>query len=153
MKQTALRTALFVLTLLVTMSCAKSPRCSGDDSNKGIIESEVLIGCEPAVTEDGYLITNQREYEALFDTAGQLFPCSLPEIDFSKHSVLGLQTSGQCQTKTIHEVEKVEKDKKYHYCCVMKSCGTCKSLVISFNWVLVPKLPDGWTVTFEKKEK
>ena len=98
----------------------------------------------------GYLITNDSAYQALL--SGNAFDstsCDAPNIDFDKYFLLGLYTSGQCNVKTERVVEEVKEKSKYHYQVKVKSCGSCKVAITSYNWVLVPKLPDNWTVTFD----
>ena len=48
---------------------------------------------------------------------------------------------------------KLDNELKYHYKVTVKSSGLCKVESINYNWVTVPKLPTGWSVTFEVNNK
>lgn len=144
--------AILKLSLLIVgftlASCSKSPKCWGDDVNKGIITESVTIRCFPASSETQFSIDSDSSYANVFDAA-----CELPSIDFSRYTLLGIYTEGQCKTKYIREVEKQESKKNYHYKVEIKNCGTCKKMAVSYNWVLVPKVPPGWLVTYEVENK
>lgn len=138
--------AVFFLFLLVMTSCSKSPKCWGKDKNEGDISELIKITCPP-MNGDRWFINNQSTYQQTFDTI-----CALPAIDFNNYTLLGLETTGGCETKYIREVER-EDNGNTHYKIIVKSCGTCKKLSISYNWVTIPKIPDNASVTFEVIEK
>jgi hypothetical protein len=143
-----------ILIIIISISCSKSPKCWGENKNKGIIENSISIGCEPATEQQEFLITNDSTFAQVFTNSltGQL-NCSLPVIDFDNSSILGLFTTGSCEVKYIREVSRNENEKIYHYKVIVKSCGTCKKEGYSFNWVTVPKIPIDWNVTFETENK
>ncbi len=136
------------------ISCSKSPECWGDNKNKGIINSSIRIDCSPTTTQQNYVITSDSVYQQTFSNTitGQA-NCQLPSIDFSKETLLGVSATGQCKIKVIREVESIDKENKYHYKVKVRSCGLCKKMAYIDNWVTVPKLPNGWTVTFEVDDK
>ena len=143
-----------VLAFMVGLSssCSNSPKCWGGSINKGIIESSVVIACEPVSSILTLIIDNDSIYqETFFNLQSGQFNCTLPVIDFEEHTLLGQFASGQCETKYIREVSQIDEDKRYHYKVIVRSCGTCKKEGYSYNWVTVPKLPAGWTVTFENE--
>ena len=156
MQKGQLYTILLLITILVvgiSFSCSKSPKCWGDDKNKGIIESSVRIDCEPISRQQEYIINDDSTFLQTFtDTITEQLNCTLPVIDFNNYSLLGFFADGQCEVKFIKEVSRQEQQEKYHYKLVVKSCGACKSYAYSYNWVSVPKIPDNWTVTFKKVE-
>ena len=144
---------LLISTVLIIgafLSCSKSPKCWGDNKNKGIIENSIRIDCEPASEQQEFVITNDSIFEQVFTNpfTGQLY-CTLPVVDFNNYSLLGLFTTGSCEIKYIREVNRNESEQNYHYKVVVKSCGTCKKESYSYNWVTVPKIPDDWNVTFD----
>ena len=153
--------SLFIVLVIsvIINSCSKSPACSGDDVNKGIIEKyynvhEFPMCVEAYVSENETLIIkNSAELSNITDSNCYNLPEAgyssvPPDIDFSEYSLLGFLTSGQCESKFIREVSKNESDKIYTYKIIVKVCGTCKSLRYDANLVLVPKIPDGYTVDF-----
>jgi len=137
--------AIFALVILIT-SCGKSPKCWGKDKNEGDISESVKITCPPMIG-DRWVINNQNTYQQTFDSG-----CALPTIDFNNYTLLGLEATGGCEAKYIREVER-EDDGTTHYKVTVKSCGTCKKLSVSYNWVTIPKIPDNATVTFEVVKK
>ncbi len=149
---TKLLLAVILLTVGLSFSCSKSPKCWGEDENKGIVENSVGIECEPISDQKEFVINDDSTFIQLFtDTISGQLKCTLPVIDFNNHSLLGYFADGQCEVKFIREVSRQEKQENYHYKLVVNSCGTCKSYAYSYNWVSVPKIPDNWTVTFEKE--
>jgi hypothetical protein len=132
------------------LSCSKNPKCWGDDKNEGIINNSFNsdIKCSPKADQSEFTILDNSSFIQTFDST-----CSLPDIDFTTESLLGLYADGGCEVKFIREVTRIDSEKKYHYKVTVKDCGYCKRLGYSYNWVTVPKLPSGWTVTFETKKK
>lgn len=143
-----------ILVLVISISCSKSPKCWGENKNKGIIENSIRIDCEPTTEQQEFIIANDSTFEQDFTNSltGQL-NCTLPVIDFNNNSLLGLFTTGSCEVKYIREVTRNESEENYHYKVVVKSCGTCKKESYSFNWVTVPKIPEDWDVIFEIENK
>ncbi|MFH1297041.1 MAG: hypothetical protein ABIJ04_07190 [Bacteroidota bacterium] len=144
---------LFVITLLylgLASNCSKDPKCSGEDKNLGIINSSILIACEPRISKQSFIIDNDSIFQQTFSDplTGQL-QCALPTIDFNSFTVLGLYADGQCEVKFIREVIQLQNENQYYYKVIVKECGACKKLDCSYNWVAVPKLPNGWSVIFE----
>ena len=146
---------LIIIVAIISTSCSKSPKCWGNNKTKGIIESSILIDCEPLTGEENFVIQNDSAYFYTFnDSINEKISCNdLPAIDFSTQSLLGLYATGGCEVKYIREVTSFDNEKKYHYKVTVKSCGACMREVYSFNWITVPKIPEGFIVTFEKENK
>jgi len=147
---------LFAILVFVALfcSCSKSPKCWGDNKNKGIIISSIQIDCFPSIIKDNYIISSDSAYQQIFynSSTGQT-NCNLPAIDFNKYTLLGVRASGQCEIKVIREVTSLDNENKYHFKVTIKSCGLCKKIAFIDNWVTVPKLPSSWEVRFEIVEK
>ncbi len=74
----------------------------------------------------------------------------LPEIDFDKFSLLGKETGGGgCGAKSEHTVLKDTKNKKIIYKISVEYIGNCFIYFFSFNFVLVPKIPDDYEIEFQ----
>ena len=144
---------LFIIFIFAGLlgSCSKSPKCWGDNKNEGIINGFLRIDYSPTVQQEHYVITSDSVYQQTFGVVAA--GGELPYIDFSKQTLLGARATGQCKVKVIREVSSISKENKYHYKIKVKSCGLCKKMAYIDNWVTVPKLPNGWTVTFEIQEK
>ena len=66
--------------------------------------------------------------------------------------MLGKKASGGCRVGFKREVISDDSNSQYIYKITVCEYGLCKSARISMNWVLVPKLPQGYTVKFEVEE-
>ena len=75
-------------------------------------------------------------------------------IDFSKYSVLEkeVNTAG-CSVVFERYVSKDIKHKKIVYTITVHQCGGCEKNNTSWNWVLVPKIPEDYTIEFKVIEK
>jgi hypothetical protein len=146
---------LLVIGFMVSlnMACKKSPFCHGGEVHKGIIVSGVSISCRPDIQQENYIIRSDSAYRKLFNHSPTSLPtCSLPSIDFASFDLLGLPADGSgCDIMFIRKVKRVKKNKRYEYSVKVRTCGLCKMLGLSDNWVLVPKIPEGWEVDFEVK--
>lgn len=157
---------VFFQLLAILNSCRKP--CilkDGDSGNSGIIVSDFNFGecfnnygSPTAFGENEYVISDDSTFQSLALALRYDF-VNRPEckiavpvvIDFSKHSLLGKNADGDCQAYFKRKVERDDLNKQYIYTIEVKSCGICKRLQYSMNWVLVPKLPQGSTVKFEVK--
>lgn len=126
--------------------------CEKDDIFEGIIVKEFDTGrCFPPFGDepDEYIITNDSLYQNLL-TLGTVV-CdnyTLPEIDFATYTLLGKYTVSDGEVKYYkREVIKNEGSLKYTYKIYMK-CKNNNKAEVSMNWVLVPKLPTGYSVEF-----
>lgn len=145
---------LLLLTIVsfVFFGCGKNKKCNQDDTFSGIVLQQLDIpGGVPNHTiagvgfSSGFLITNDSVYKAAFYQ-----PANLPVIDFTQYDVLGNHGGGYCKISFHKEVTADSAAKNYHYRLFVYSCSTYFQKGCSiYNWVVVPKLPQGWTVTFE----
>ena len=69
-------------------------------------------------------------------------------IDFDQYTLLGKQSSGGCAVVFDRHVSRDTVAKKCTYRIKVYECGLCTSLDISMNWVLVPRIPEDYTVDF-----
>ena len=130
-------------------NCGKSPDCWGEDKNSGIIEQSIDITCPYINSAERIVITSDSVYRKYFDT----LYCKLPTIDFNASSLLGLTARGGCTMKVKRAVTINAETREFVYKVLAKDCGVCRKSVINYNWVLVPKIPEEWTVKFELEEK
>ncbi len=153
-----LKKCLYVFAIVVIIS----PLCScferSIEKNKGIIDRGIYIKCNLLQKEqENFIINDDSTFKYTFtgfDYSNS--KCAFPAIDFKKYTLLGLFTSrGRYGIKCIRRVTALDKEKKYRYEVTNKHRGwSRKSLTVaslSYNWVLVPKLPTSWTVDFEKE--
>lgn len=73
-----------------------------------------------------------------------------PKIDFEKYTLLSYyKEGGGCKINFYPKVRKNWFKKKYVFTVKVEGSGNCEMLGFSYNWILVPKLPKGYTVEFK----
>ncbi len=129
--------------------------CDSPSSISGIIVSAFSFGdcfSDYMVENKDYVITNDSQYKALKIQRSDNSSCAnatYPVIDFTKYTLLGkYATGGGCSIGYARNVSRDDAAKTYTYTVHVKGCGECAMAGISNNWVLVPRLPDGYTVKF-----
>lgn len=124
-------------------------RAGADTDGVGYLDYTERIGC----SADGntFVIATEREYEAAF--AGRCGDRPLPDLDFQHYTLLGYPgMEGGCRVEFIPRIHKDPAAMAYVYELGAVVYGTCKMLNMRENWVLVPRLPEGYTVEFRRKE-
>ena len=135
---------LLILTVFLSLTSCIKRKCKDGDSNGGIIVNYFNDYYEK-ISSDGVAISDSASFK-------QIFPNRPLPIDFNNYSLLCIYTDGGgCHVSVDREVTKLDSEKQYHYTIHIYACGMCKKLWISPNVVSVPKLPTGWTATFEVK--
>ena len=148
-----MRTILLSFIFVLFSSCRKG--CPRVWFSKGIIVQEISFGTcipiPPNLPQTEYIIDNDTVYQQLLSNS----VCSgytLPAIDFAQYTLLGKYATGQCKVDFHRQVTKDDAAKTYNFTIYVCDRGICKSAAISMNWVTVPKLPQGYTVTFTVKQ-
>jgi len=157
-----MKKTIFVILLgLLLFSCEKKCKLPDRTIGTGEIVSDALVretnwwellGFN-SYSREGYIINS--EEENIFDLKvsyddGQTFE----PIDFTIYTVLGKKASGGgCGIIFVRDVSKNDILKKYVYTITVFQCGDCFKSGESMNWVLVPKIPEDYTVEFVVKEK
>jgi len=142
------------MTLLISnISCVDD--CEDNfDITGGIITSELELGAcfsDVGALDPQYVINDSTAFQALGILPVNTPECmgmTLPEIDFNTQTLLGLYADGTCNVGFDRIVLRDDDLKKYTYTVGVNACGMCESLRFSMNWVLVPKLPEDYTVEF-----
>lgn len=148
---------LILTSVLLYTSCVDDCEDTFDTSG-GIISEVFSFGdcfSDVGALERQYVIKDNAAYQSLGILPVNTPECmsmTFPDIDFDTYSLLGLYADGACSTSFDRIVEKDENIKKYTYTVGVNTCGNCESLRFSMNWVLVPKLPDDYTVSFSVED-
>jgi len=72
-----------------------------------------------------------------------------PEVDFSKHSVLGYHATGKGCTVTFEKhVYRDDQNNKVLYQLKVLEEGACEKIVGNRNLILVPRIPSNYSVAF-----
>lgn len=149
---------LFSAALLTIYSCEKSPKCWGKTTvNEGeiIADTSLCTNCTILTNEnEGYVVNSDRDlWNLYYKNFGNNGVCELRTFDFSKYSLLGMTTVASCKYKIKKEVTVNDEEKAYYYDIVLKECGNCDERHYLPNWVLIPKLKDGYKVIFRSSMK
>jgi len=143
---------LAALTLIG--SCANDCNDFADTST-GIIQQDLIFGTcftDIGALEQEYIIRDEAAFQALEILPVNSPECvgttTLPEIDFNIHTLLGLYADGTCKASFDRHVIRDDAAMKYVYTISVTPCGNCESLAFGMNWVLVPKLPENYSVEF-----
>jgi len=74
---------------------------------------------------------------------------NFPQFDFSKSTLLGQYTpAGGCSADFNKKVLRDDKNKTVNYTVNVNSNGSCLMAISSYNWIMVPSIPNDYTVNF-----
>ncbi|MBX2874241.1 MAG: hypothetical protein KTR30_19130 [Saprospiraceae bacterium] len=143
-----IRTLALLSIFTLTFSCHKANLCGLEqDVTLGDIEEVLDLSCFVGGANE-QIIRSPEELEALFANR----PCegAAPSIDFSQYSLLG-QFGGAtgCERFYSRKVSINENQRKYTFLVRVSECGGCEPFDMRWHWVLVPILPEDYSVTFE----
>ncbi len=147
-------------TTLTFLSCNRIIDCTHEaDETAGITVStsnisEICLAPENHIGEN-YKVDQIGSYAGIktiailenssCDTAG------FPVIDFDQFSLIAQFAEGEGDGTTfLREVTMDTVAMTYTYTVTVRVCGRSKVFVNSLNWILVPKIPSGYTVLYEK---
>ena len=157
MKFLSVFTSLIILSFLY-LSCEEEKNCFNSNQNLGDIEGNYDLGkCFVVLADSQYVFTNIEDFQELRSEIDEMYleanaACDtaiLKNPDFEKYSLLGMRTMVQaCAVAYVREVKIDIAARKYIYSIKATPCGDCNSVNISMNWVLVPKIPQDFTVDF-----
>ena len=150
-----LRATIILLIPIFIFSCKKTKF-----EISGLIISELDLGdCfrkweTPTCCNNPCIIDNDSTYQLLpYYLQYQTNDCQnaqLPYIDFSQYTLLCNKIETTCARSVSQKVEKDDTNKKYIYSITIDDrwCGMTRKYKGNACWVLVPKLPIGYTVDF-----
>lgn len=141
------KTILFIaiLGILIT-SCNKDEEtCESIIENSGIIEASVSFQCDNPFYTGNFVIDSNEELDSVMNLNSG---CNQPEIDFSQYTLLGKYAWTEDKGSYYRNVEYDSTNLEYDFTITVETCGECNCLSQNMNWVIVPKLPEGWTVDF-----
>lgn len=140
------------LVIALTISCKKDRNCELPKQiiGTGEIVSNALVS-QPLITWDmknqEHIIKadsqNVFNLKVSFDNGN-----TYDTIDFNQYTLLGKYTRENCKATFERDVRKNDAQKEYFYKIKVHQCGTCETNWESMNWVLVPKIPEDYSVSF-----
>lgn len=79
---------------------------------------------------------------------------SLDAVDFSKNVIIGFKTVTNACNAAFHRSIQIDTvNKLYNYTVEVEKCKGCGTELTSYNIALGPKIPQGYTVKFIRKER
>ncbi|MBI2547997.1 protease complex subunit PrcB family protein [Candidatus Woesearchaeota archaeon] len=113
----------------------------------------VIVGCSPKLPNSAKVVVEtQEEYEHLIE---EYFDCpeDFPKVDFNGYALLGQYTQGSgCTQEYDNQVYDDQKHNQRMYITSVRESGSCEPWVRKFHLILVPAIPDNYTVTFFSEE-
>lgn len=132
--------------------------CPDCESDPGIIisfEAGPSGDCESLQYRqtDNFVIQDDSSYQAILSTTANSYngcdSLSLKAVDFDQHSVMSMAVSGSgCSRTFCVTVEDDPTTRQYNFISRVVECGGCEPLEVVRFWVVVPKIPDDYSVSF-----
>lgn len=111
---------------------------------------------EHADENSEFIIYNDEQYQQLMEYKSRSSVCddfTLPSIDFEEYTLLGKYAKGGgCSINFGHYIWKDDEKKEISYRIKVIEKGACEKLGMSMNWILIPKIQEGYKVVFEVTE-
>ncbi len=138
--------------------------CKSDyASEQGIITRKINDGCYPSLNfpdnlEKRWVITRKSSWDSAWTDYEDKYTqsCDTPVVDFNTESVLVFYHGNGHGIKNVRSVTKDDGKKNIHYKITDYDCNkkraVTKEYIVSYNMVVIPKIPDGYSVTFEISE-
>jgi hypothetical protein len=118
-----------------------------------------LKGCIWTYRQQSFVIKDEAAFlkEIRNDLSRDRCLKDLEKIDFDKHTLVGIElNTGYCDAPLLEPVQVVKTDAEKKYIVkisYLEPAEPCRALSQYDLWLLVPKLPDNYTVKFEVKGK
>ncbi len=149
---------IFGLLSALIISCDKEGELI-DITSECEFYDNILSTCfygRPNSDYDEYVFRDNDSFQDFGDIV-RIYPANsncdtanLPNIDFSKHSLLTKSTNGGgCSATYQRKVLKDTENKKIIYQILVDYEGTCEMLLGSRNWAIMPKISNNYTVEFK----
>jgi hypothetical protein len=135
------------------ISCEKATNCWGKTVvNEGEIMADTTIcnNCNFIANEEkGVVINTTLDMQRVFQKYYQYkVGCELNTFNLDKYSLLAMPVFTTCKYKIHKNVTIDDSEKKYIYEITVDECGSCEESNYHANWVMIPKLKSGYSVTF-----
>lgn len=150
---------VFFAFVVMQTACESESDCQNQDTIEGIIDTVYDLGiCFQYMHDTSYVIDDIIQFKQLKNKIDSLFladdnGCDTAELivpNFEAQTLLAFFSEIKgCDAAYNRAVVKDEIQHKYIYSIEIVSCGNCNYLIPSMNWVLVPKLPEDYTVEYK----
>ena len=138
----------YVIIMILVLGCIQQ------DSESTFSDLTEDLACLfPLDMVEEFVINSQEEYEMLLKYVSGSPTCEnfvLPSIDFSQSTLLGKYTYGSgCSVTFERHVYIDDANRQIIYSITVIEEGNCEMLGMSMNWIIIPKVPQGYSVVFE----
>ena len=137
--------SILVILVLLVMGCSS---IDGSRVELTLKEFELSANCFESDRNHGkfgVLIQNEEEYSTKLRDICKTK--QIPSVDFSKNTIIGIISSGSgCSREFIKNAYRDDNQRKVVYSVDVKEKGGCKPLFQNWDLVLIPKIPEGYTV-------
>ena len=144
---TIMATGILLITIAGAQAFAQNP--PGNDSDVEVPAAPIPMTCR-SQSNDSQVITDDAEFKKLLAKVDREY-CSDArnlKIDFQKYSLIAVQIDADCRANVSLRVTKNAETKSYNV-TVSEKYGGCRGTDLHNRWVLVEKLPAGYTVQFK----
>lgn len=116
------------------------------------------LDINPCVERGGHVVDDENALQALIDRDRSKgrgyckpFGNNPPKIDFLKHTLIGARAvTDLCQHFKV-KIIRDDASKRYRHILIANKPPRCRGIGLASVWVLIPKLPPDYEVTFENQ--
>jgi len=148
----------FLRIIFVTGFLAISPVIAANAQDMKIQRID-LKGCIQTYREKSFVIKDEATFHKEIRNDMSRDGClkNLKKIDFNKHTLVGIElNTGDCDVPLLEPIQVVRTEAEKQYIVkisYLEPAAPCRALSQYDLWLLVPKLPENYTVKFEVKGK
>lgn len=123
-------------------------------SDDGAVSDNNILHCfyDESIGFDEMVVRDNLAYRKLGEAIKAKGICDaddLPPVDFSKNSLIGKYVSGGgCDVNFDRQVYDNAETNTIIYHIKAEFTGECAMFIYSWNWMLIPKIDDGYSVKF-----
>ncbi|MEY4604083.1 MAG: hypothetical protein RIT43_1375 [Bacteroidota bacterium] len=144
-------TVLLLLGTIFLNSCKKKCVIEKNILDKGWIEENVIIYPESGfltdVMQGNYVVTGSSPYADRFQVS--IDGGARQPVDYNNYTILGCPVKNKCNAEFIREVTINSANQTVLYEIDVKQCKNCPEVRRTENYVLVPKFPSSYQVTYD----
>jgi hypothetical protein len=102
----------------------------------------------PGLTEDEYHLRAREIIYSVLPFAGTE-NCAHPEINFNEYTLLGTNADASGCEAPEYKMDVIRNGGEYIFIINIRTIGDCDMAILHNKWILVPKIPAGYKVSFE----
>lgn len=142
--------SLFALMFFAFVACNK---CEIPETtlSGNIIKNVIVRENTTALSSFDTVLVNDEATNIIYDSVDVSFDggVNFVPVDFSIYSLMAMKTRTNCSATFDRSVVIDEDNQTANYSIRINECPTCVNTIVTENWVLVEKIPDTYSVTFD----